>query len=322
MDAINNYWQEKIAYDQSHQPTMVKVQPADAPLFNHAILFKNISDRGSMTDAELRYFIQRNFLAIINNVFDDSTRTLYTSAFQDVRFLEAFIDVISTIQFFELDQIVKINLIIYHYITLSDEQKNADVVNRMIKISNIINRLKLTAIKKFGLPELIENLLVIARYSDFNLDVCVKRVDLIIITSPAIRETFAEPSNFDYYSQDKDPTEKLAQLLAELYKGDEWMYVFPYFMLDRVSDYGDEEWITEEVEATNRFLELAVLFVLENLINYPNRLRAILLNYAEGYRILNRRKPIRFSMQSLSDDYPRINSTVKYLAEEEGIIVP
>lgn len=321
IDSINKYWEEKRLYDQTHQPVMTTVKPMESPMFNHTILFKTINDRNSMSDAELRYFIQRNFIVLINNVFDESTRKAHVQAFRDVRFLDAFIDVISTIQFFEPDQIVKINLIIYHYIALSDSEKSNDVINRMIKISSIINKPKLISLKKFGLPELIENLLVIARYSDFNLEVCVKRVDLIIITNPQIRETFGD-ADFDYYSQDKDPTEKLAQLLSELYIGDEWFYVFPYFMLDVTLPPSNEEWVTEEVEEMNSFLELAVLFVLENIIVDSQKLRGILLNYAEGYRVINATRPVRFSMRNISNEYMRIKSVIDYLESEEGIYVP
>ena len=61
--AFEKYWAEKHEYDtnQAQNSKMILPDPTNSPMFNHAILFKNIDDRDSMTDTELRYFIHRNF---------------------------------------------------------------------------------------------------------------------------------------------------------------------------------------------------------------------------------------------------------------------
>lgn len=318
---LSKYWHEKEYYDTNHKVEMCHVVPAQSPMFNHSILFKTIKDRDSMSDAELRYFIQRNFLSIMNNVFDRNIGVDYISCFQDPRFIDAFIDVIQAMQFFDSDVIVRCNLLAYHYLTLPDEKKNSNVARKYIRIGSIVNRGRLIALKKYGLPENLENLLLIARYSDFDLNICVKRLDLIMITSQQMRD-FVDTS---IPVEDRNP-EKLASLLVDLYGLDSWDRVFPYFMLDVLPEADDNNpntmWITDEVEEMDSFLQLAVLYVLDKLIDSSQRLRGILLNYSEGLRILNKIVKTRFSLRHLSEDYPRINSVIYYLEKDENIYVP
>ena len=320
MDTINKYWQEKAQYDESHKQEQVVPSPQQSPMFNHTILFKTIDDIDSMSDSELRYFINNNFLSIMNNVFNNTAGYKYVKAFQNTRFLDAFIDVISQIRYFDLDVIVRINLIAYQYITSS--VKEADIARKMIKMSTIINYVQSVRLKKFNISEKLETYLLLARNSDFNLNVCVKRVDLMIITSHELMNILdIDPTQ--EISQDK--VEWLAKLLAELYKMEEWTYVLPYYMLDVLPDNDGTpatEWITPEVESMDSALSLAVLHLLETMIDDSIMLRAILVSYAEGYRMINDRRPIRFSFRNLSDDYARIKNTISYIEEEEKIFIP
>ena len=114
---VTKYWREKEAYDASHKMQLTTPAPQNSPLFNYAILFKNIEDRDNMSESELRYFIQRNFQSIMNNIFNKEIGIKYIDAFQDVRFLDAFIDVLNTMQFFDSDVIIRLNLLAYHYLT-------------------------------------------------------------------------------------------------------------------------------------------------------------------------------------------------------------
>ena len=181
---ITKYWREKEAYDASHKMQLTTPAPQNSPLFNYGILFKNIEDRNSMSDSELRYFIQRNFQAIMNNIFSKEIGIKYIDAFQEARFLDAFIDVLNTMQFFDSDVIIRLNLLAYHYLT--SPIKKSEISARMLSIGSIINRSKLIAFKKFNLPHNLENVLIIARYSDFDLNICVKRVNLILDLNPEL----------------------------------------------------------------------------------------------------------------------------------------
>ena len=318
---FSNYWKEKECYDANKKTQLTTPAPAQSPFFNNSVLFKTIDDRDTMSDSELRYFIQNNFPSIMNNVFNRDIGVKYIVAFQDVRFLDAFIDVVSRIQYFDADIIVKINLLIYHYITSS--VKKSELIYRMIRLGSIVNSSKLIALKKFNMPENLENYLLIARYSDFDLSVCVKRVNLMLITSQQIVSLLNIDT--DYEASDT-AIEWLANLLIELYRREEWNFVLPYFMLDVLPDADDldtnKQWITPEVEAVDSAMSLAVLRVLDTMIDDSNTLRSILISYAEGYRIMNTGRKVRFSFQSISDDYPRLRAAVKFLEINEEIYVP
>ena len=323
MDGVfSKYWNDKREYDANHKVQMTTPAPAMSPMFNHTILFKTIEDRVNMSDVELRYFIQNNFQSIMNNLFDRSVGVKYIDAFQDVRFLDAFIDVIRNMQYFDPDVTVRCNLLAYHYITTSERfNKKPEVVHRMLEMSKVINRYKLIAIKKFGMPEQLETLLLVARYSDFNLDICVKRVDLMLATSAQIYKILGLSTEYEASSEAVD---WMAKLLIELYKPEEWVYVLPYFMLDVIPDADGSpatEWITEEVEAIDSLLNLAVLKVLDTMIDSSVALRGILLSYAEGYRIMNYKRRPRFSFRTISYDYERIRN-VMFEMEEENIHIP
>lgn len=319
---FSNYWEEKKRYDEARRASQVPI-PAitQSPLFNESVLFKTIEDRNTMTDAELRYFIQNNFPAIMNNVFIKDIGAKYVMAFQDVRFLDAFTDVVAQIPFFDSDVIVKINYLIYHYITSSI--KKPEIVRGMIRLGSIVNSSKLVALKKFNMPENLENYLLIARYSDFNLKICVQRVDLMLITSSQIHSLLNIDSSFEASDA---AVEWLANLLTELFRRDEWRLVLPYFMLDVLPDADESDparqWITPEVEAVDSALSLAVLRVLDAMLDDSIMLRGVLNSYAEGYRIMNNRSPVRFSFQCISDDYPRLREAVKFLELNEGVYVP
>ena len=321
LPSVEQYFKEKAAYDAARSAP-VEVKPMESPLFNHSILFKTIDDRNDMSDSELRYFIQRSFQAIMNNVFDSSVGARYVIAFQDERFLDAFIDVLLQMQFYDSDVIVRLNLICYHYLTLPEMSKRAEVSQRMLKISGIINRNKLIQMKKFGLQPNLESLLIVARFSDFDLSICVKRVNLMIVTSPQIYKKLNLGDPYDAPSD--EAIRWLAQLLLELYRVEDWNFVLGYFMLDVLPEFDEynNQWVTPEVEAVDSAMSLAILKILDEMIDNSAKLREIMVTYAEGYRIMNKRAPVKFSFQTISYEYQRLSAVVKYLAEEENIYVP
>ena len=322
---FEDYWKEKQEYDEKKKREMQLIlpDPASSPLFNNSILFKTIDDRDNMSDTELRYFIHTNFLSIMNNMFDRNVSEKYLIAFQDIRFLNAFIDVISNVRYFESDMIVKLNLLVYHYLALPNHEKDKQITDRMLFLSTIVNSTKAIALKKYNLPPMVEKSLLIARYSDFDINICVKRVDLMIVTS----EPLMEMLNIDGISEaPEEAIHILANILVDLYRLEDWNLVLPYFMVDVLPSSNDNNpsttWITPEVENMDSALNLAVIEVLDTKIENSLKLRNILTSYSEGYRIMNPRRPIRFSFKNISGDYPRLQAAVQYLRDSENIYVP
>jgi hypothetical protein len=309
--AFEDIYKEMNILNQNNKGEMVKVIPkiSQSPLFNNNILLKTIRDIPNMTDGELRNFISNNFLNILNNVFYGEKAQEYIQYFTDIKFLDAFIDVLQTNQFYDNDIIVRINNICYDYLTLKTEMKNSEVINRMIRISNIINRINIPRLLGLGLRNDLVSFILIARYSSFKMNICIKRVNFIIITQPKTLMT----------------TEMILEIFRIIYPTPEiWERIFQYFMVDVIPEYNENDvnalWVTESVEEINSRINLAILEILNEQPHHI--IRGALINYAEAYRIININKPIRFTMQKLSDDYDRINSIIQILNYDENILVP
>lgn len=301
---MDKYWKEAEAYKQANpDPPPVKIQnPIESIRFNQSILLKNINDIPNMSNLELKKFLETYFDNIIESVFAGDVA--HINLFRDARFLDVFIDIVSSMSDYNINLIIRLNNIAYDYISLSS-QKDNDIVNRMIKLASVINRKTTPRLLGLGLSRDLAITLAMARYSSFNLNVNVKRVNFIIITQPKILMT----------------QEMITEIYRILYADYRiWIKVFEYFMFDVIPEYNDENnWVTEEIEEINSIINLSILDILNS---EPSKdIRDTLVNYTEDYNILNRGKPIRFSMQKISDDYSRINQVVQQL-RFEGIYVP
>lgn len=313
MGAFDKYWEEKKAYDQNNKPEMVKIIPTNSPAFNRSILLGSIYDIPNMNDYELRKFVNNSFKLILNNIFFGSPDSAqYIRCFTDVRFLDAFIDVMENMfragTILEKDDVIKINAICYDYIRL-DNSKDQNVVNRMLKMAGMINARNLPRLLGLGLSNNLANMLLIARFSSLNLNVCVKRVNFIIINQP--KELMSQ--------------KMIEQIFRTIYDVmTDWFHIFPYIMLDVLPDYDENDpstfWITDDIQEVDSTISLASLDIMETLPT--ESIRQTLVNYTQAYNILHNNDLYRFSMRKLSDDYQRINDVVARLNYNENIIVP
>ena len=324
-EAIEQYWKEKAAYNEAQNPKVL-FTPSNSPMVNGAVLFRNIKDRNIMTENELRYFISMNLSAILNKVMDSSVGSTYIDAFQDVRFLDAFIDVISAnYRSFDINIIVHINLIIYHYIVYQDQNQSSNksqVLDRMMRIASIVNAGLIARLKKYNMPEGLEQYIALARLSDFDIKICVKRVNFILITSTQLMSQLGITADNEV---PQSAIEFLANLLVELFDLQSWDQVLPYFMMDTLPNDTDDprsQWVTSEVENMDSAISLAILHILNYMIAPTNRLYNMLYSYAEGYRIMSGKQSPRFSFRSISEDYPRIREVVASLEDDEKIYMP
>ena len=315
--AFEKYWEEKKAYDDANKVEMVKIIPSNSPSFNRSILLGSIYDMNNMNDSELRSFVQNSFRSILNNIFFGSKESVdYINCFTNVRFLDAFIDVVQRFiqqgNYFDRDDIAKINNICYDYITFNNSNKNPSVVNRMYMLAGIINSPYIPRLLGLGLSNNLANLLLIARWSNLDPKVCVRRVNFILISQPK-----------DFMTQ-----ERIIQIMNILYELDRdqrnYIKIFPHIMMDVLGNYDEADpsthWITEDIEEVDSTLSLAILDILNEFTN--DNIRHVLVNYTESYKLIHSNKPIRFSMRRLSDDYDKINNVIYSLQEYEGIVVP
>ena len=306
-DVFNKFWDETKKHDADHPVLVAKVRVDESPNFNLSILKQNIDNVDSMSDVELRNFIKRCFKSIMVNLFGKEMPK-YIHYFQDVRFLDAFIDVLKSMDFIEKDDIVRLNTMCYHYITIPKDKQNYRVVSRMMEVSNIINRHNLPRLLGLGLSSNLASILLIARYSDIDLNVCVKRVNFIIITQP--KELMSE--------------RMIEEILKILYNVlDDMVRIFPPIMMDILPDYDENNpntlWISEDIQEVNSTLNLALLNILDNLPTQT--IRSVLLNYTEAMNMVYKNYQVRFSLRCLSEDYYRTNNVINEMALNEGIYV-
>lgn len=306
-DVFERFWEEKRQHDAEHPIQVARVRVDENPNFNLAILKQNIDHVDDMTDTELRTFIQRCFKSIMINLFGNEMPK-YIHYFQDVRFLDAFIDVIKSMDFIDKDDTVRCNTMAYHYITLPKEKQDYRVMNRMMELSNIINRYNLPRLLGLGLSSNLASILLIARYSDIDLNICVKRVNFIIITQP--KELMSERM-----------IEEIFKILYNVM--DDMVRIFPCIMMDVLPEYDENNpntfCVTEDIQEVNSTLNLALLNIIDNLPSQT--IRAILLNYSEAISMIYKDAPVRFSLRNLSEDYYRINNIINEMAYNEQIYV-
>lgn len=306
---FSNFVKELNESAENNRPVEMVSINTSSPVFNTSALFKTINDIPNMTNDEIRIFVLNNFISIIQNVFNsDEDTKKYIKCFTNVSFLDAFIEAASNQRYFTNDIIIRINNICYDYISLKSE-KDMAVLNRMINIGNIINRANLPRLLGLGLNPDLASILLIARFSSFELDIVIRRVNLIIITQPKTL------MNYDMIMQ-------IFKILYGDYKL--WGVIFQYFMFDTIPEYNENNinslWVSEEVEEINSIINLVILQIL-NETPTPVITQA-LINYAEYYAMTGRIKPIRFSMRRLSGDYGRIISVIEYLQWAENVYVP
>lgn len=306
-DIYKDFWEEANKYDAEHPIQVIKVRVDENPNFNLEILKQNIDHVNDMSDSELRSFIKKCFKSIMRDLFG-AEMPKYIKYFQDIRFLNAFIDVVLSLEFIDKEDIIRINTMCYHYITLPKDKQDYRVLDRMMQLSNIVNKLNIPRLLGLGLSSNLASILLIARYSDIDLNVCVKRVDFIIITQP--KELMSEKM-----------IEEIFKILYNVM--DDFHRIFPYIMMDILPEYDENNpntfWVTDDIQEVNSTLNLAILNIIDNLPSQT--IRGIILNYSEAMSMIYKNQTVRFSLRNLSEDYYRINNIINSIAYNEHIYV-
>lgn len=310
IDVFNAYYAEKARYEAEQAANRVEIcqiLPNNNPLFNNSVLFASINDIDKMNDADIRYFIQFNFVKLISLIFSNENPE-YTSVFFNKRFALAMIDVMQNIRYFDIQTIININNLTYQYSVKQDHQD--DIMQLLLRMSNIVNAARAVYFKRFSLGYIFESLLLACRYSSFDPAVYVQRVDLLMLGYPKYM-----PIREDGYGiPTVESVRCIAQIFYELYHMDRWESFLLNYMLHDVDD---------RFHSTDSTYHLAVLDLLEHMAGDYATLKTTLRNYTEGYLMYHRGKPLKFRLNSVSpEDYPRITAVIQDLRDTEGLIVP
>ena len=300
--SINKFIKKSDQYNKSGVRLVEKLPTVDQnPAFSKEALYTGIKNIPSMTYEELRIFIERN----MDNILKDSINgnQEYIKYFTNIDFLDAFINVLETKQYYSPNIIVWVNNICYDYIT--QNKKDNETSRRILRIANIVNRHKMPKLLGLGLPPSVAITLLMARYSSStNLFTCIKRLNFVIITQPKTLMSY----------------DMMLEICKILY--DDIARQFQYFMLDVIPQYSDEKtWVTEEIEEVNSVLNLVIL----DLLNQQplQTIKTAISDYILSYGALHSKAPYRFALKNLSDDYYRINMVVQDLmsTNQQAIVI-
>ena len=307
---FDQFWQDQSSYDQQHPVQMVKVRVDESPNFSLPILKQNVDNINNLSRDELKDFIYRCYDSIVKNLFDKDNAQKYARVFQNIKFLDVFIEVSKDV-IIDSSNLIRLNTMCYDYITLPKEMQDTTVVNRMLQLSSIINRAYIPRLCGLGLSSSLASMLLIARFSDTDLNICVKRVNFIIINQP--KELMS--------------TVMIEEILRNLYNVLVDFYrIFPYFMIDIIPEYDEYNentlWVTEDIDKVNSRLNLAMLNILNSLPS--NMIRSTLINYSEAMRMVYVGYKVRFSLRTLNEsEYYRINTAIQEITyTRSDIYVP
>ena len=286
----------------------------NSALFNPNLLYDRLSNIDALSDKELFELLKPNYETILSEACSDirpynavvqtdpysditiRTKMLYLSLFLNTRFLTILSQTVNS-QYETMSYSSKIlcNKIVYDYLTSTD-RKDEYTKTLMYSLARIVNKSVIPTLIGRGLNEDLASYLALARYSSQKENVNIKRLNFIIITSP--EEIMTE------------------QMIVYIYESlfNNITLLFETTMFDTcVDNIG-----TDSCGEIYSRISLALLDLLENM---PiESIRKVLISYSGDYKMLHHGEITRFSMHSISGDYPRINSVVGMLEGERTFL--
>lgn len=259
---------------------------------------KKISESKNFEDKELEDLVKSSHKIFLDKEYicNRTYRQEVIDAFGNPRFLKILIKVLNLeINNISYDERVVCNKITWDY--KCQKNQSQEIRELLLELSDTINKpivRLLTTIVPFNSASII----ALARYSSFDFEKNVNRVNLIL----------------EKYT-DNLSVQNIIDIYSYLYKNDSFSRIFGIIMFaTNKQDYG-----SEELERYGR-ISIAILEILEHGLSL-NGIIYVLKNYANLCTFYpNIRK--RFSMRSnAKSDYPRIYSVLDYL-EANGINIP
>jgi len=283
------------------ETTLVDINIMDTPIFNIQVLYDKLSNIDKVSDKELYSLLKIGYKDLLKDIFNKDT-PLYLTLLTNSKFITIFIQVLSS-EILDYDCKVYCNKIAYDYLTLS-ENKDKYIQQLYYTLSKVVNRGIIPGLLGLGIQEDLASYIALARYSSLKEMINVERVNFIIISSSK-EHVMAEQMIVWIY-------EKLFDRVTPLFEG---------VMFDILTE-DDEDNYTDNMLETYSTISLAVLDIMNNLPSQD--IRKVLISYVGDYELVYRKpnqKTTRFSMDSLSTDYSRINQAIEDL-KLETIYVP
>lgn len=280
--------QETVSVDIENDPSINK------NLFDELMETNKIQQ---LSDSQLYKLLSINLENVLTKIIRNND-IRYIKAIVTPRFLNTLIRVACT-KDLDFMYVKYINTIIYDYLILDDHLKDSNVENLLYSLAKIINRRYIPLLVGAGIPEKLSTFIVLSRFSSNIEETNVRRMNFVISGS-------SDTALFD------------EQTIVNIYQY-LFNHVTPLFigtMFDTVNE--EEEWITDDILEISSVINLAVIDILNSLPT--ESITRVLKSFLEVYEY--REQPeIKFSLNTLSNDYSQINQAINNL-KNQGYRIP
>lgn len=256
-----------------------------------------ITSLDTRSDAEVCSFLKQNLNFIANKIIQNQWE--YPAVLISEKFLFNLGLVLAAIDSKNIKQNVRVsvNKICYDYHTAHPNEEHPTILN----LAKIVNREVIDKMigKCDGMTENLAANLALCRYSTMNEKVNIRRLNFVMCTKELEILTV---QNIVYIY------EILFDRIGDLFKETMWEYYSPEQEIDNGSEFG-------EIYST---ISLAILTIVNNMT--LQNIETLIRGYVSDWEYVGR-PPVRFSLISISGDYPRVQMIVEKLRDEK-IYVP
>lgn len=293
---FNSMYQE-VMEKPKQQPKEIHLNLKDSFTFNIDNFLAKFEEINSMSDNELYQLAKATYAMVLESTVAKKDTALAIKLFNNARYITALINVFNSVKL-TYSQKVYCNKLVYDYLRIPD--RNETIVQLLQSLSNMVNHDIIPSLLGISLPRDLATNIAIARYSSMDDTATVKRVNNII---------------FNTGDTNLMTEERIIKIYEILY-GDCMTRLFKGIMFDVYP----KEYLNSCSNECNEIYSTISLAVLTMINTMPSQdIKFILKSYHGDY--INFPSYIRFSMNSLSDDFYRINAVINEL-RSEGIYLP
>ncbi len=293
---LDQFYQKVHNAPEEEERVRVEYNIINNSSINRDLFKRTLSNINTMDNSNLKAFVQANIDQIVNDIINKDAD--YINVFQNYRFLDIFTEVISSIPI-TYNTILGCNKLAYDYITLSEDHIDNTVKNKLINLSNIVNRTTIKRLMDIGLSTIDACNIAICRYSTGNEKINTERLNFALCK---MSSTIVTLQNIIYIY------EILYDSVSFLFSG----IMFETYTEEEEDDFG--------YEFMNNYsnISIAILTIVNNLPS--DKIATLLEGYVEEWKN-NKCPQTRFSFRSISNDYHKINNVVEHLIASD-IYIP
>ena len=293
---LDQFFQRVATAPKEEERVKVEYNIMNNANINRDLFKRTLHNIANMDNSNLKAFIQANIDQIINDIINNDAD--YVGIFQDYRFLDIFTEVINS-NAITYNTILGCNKLAYDYITLSEDHIDNTVKNKLINLSNIVNRTTIKRLMDLGLSTIDACNIAICRYSSGTEKINTERLNFVLCK---MNSNIITLQNIIYIY------EILYDSISSLFSG----IMFETYTEEEEDDFG--------YDFMNNYsnISIAILTIVNNLPS--DKIDILLRGYVEEWKT-NKCPQTRFSFRSISNDYNKINNVVEGLIASD-IYIP